>query len=252
MSLIKFNNQEKIFKVNLLIDSIYNHVIIKFNDETDIIDDILLNGFKELNEHNYIIQSDFSDMKYIYRIKEDGLTYILTNDENDIYTKSDTGNISGEMEEYIPTLEDVKNNKITELLSICNSMIIHGVDVEIDGNVEHFSYTDEDQVNVKEIFDLSIQTNVPMYYHADGESCKLYTVEQIANIYSSLATNKMHHITYFNQLKMYVQSLDDIDIVNAVAYGDELTGSYLDTYNAAMEQAKAGISALFTLNTVEG
>ncbi len=53
----------------------------------------------------------------------------------------------------------------------------------------------KDQTNIKELFDLAIQTNVPMYYHSDGNSCKLYTVKQIIELYTTADMNKMHHIT---------------------------------------------------------
>lgn len=145
-----------------------------------------------------------------------------------------------------PTLEDVKNIKINELSSICNQQIIQGADIEANGETSHFSYDYEDQVNIKELFDLSVQTNVPMYYHADGESCRVYTTEEIITIYAILSTNKSHHITYYNQLKMYVESLESIDDVNAVVYGQELTDEYIDTYNASMTQAKLVLETLLT------
>ena len=85
-----------------------------------------------------------------------------------------------------------------------------------------------------------------MYYHADGESCKLYTVEQIIAIYSTASTNKMHHTTYFNQLKLYTESLESIDDVNDVTYGQELTGEYLETYNASMAQAQLVLETLLS------
>lgn len=58
------------------------------------------------------------------------------------------------------------------------------------------------------------------------------------------AMNKMHHITYFNQLKMYIQSLDDIESVSEIEYGYELSGEYLRTYNSAMEQVTIGMKTL--------
>lgn len=87
------------------------------------------------------------------------------------------------------------------------------MDIEVNGETGHFSYDYEDQVNIKELFDLSVQTNVPMFYHADEESCKAYTTEELITIYIALSTNKFHHITYYNQLKMYIESLDNIDDV---------------------------------------
>ena len=247
MSLIKFIESSDNIEADLSVD-ILGRTKITFKDDSVIPDEsTLLSGFIELNEHNYIEQSDFSDMNYLYR-KIDDMTYILTRDESDNYIESETSpDFTHEdftHEEYIPTLEEVRNIKISNLSSICNQRIVNGVDINIDGVLEHFSYTEEDQTNIKELFDLSIQTKVPMYYHSDGNSCKLYSVEQIIELYTTSAMNKMHHITYFNQLKMYINTLDDSDIIATIEYGHELTDKYLNTYNAAMEQARIGMETL--------
>lgn len=242
MSLIQFENMEPI-KTTLSYD-LFNRILITFCSTDDVPDDsILVGGFKELNEHNFLEQADHSDMNYIYRKFEDGLTYILTSNENDVYIEPIIPD-PPVIDEYIPTIDEIRRLKISELSSICNNLITNGVCIDINGTMEHFSYTDEDQVNIKELFDLALQTNVPMYYHSDGNSCKLYTVEQIANLYISAATNKMHHITYYNQLKMYIQSLDDIETISSVEYGHELSGEYLEVYNSAMAQARIGMETL--------
>lgn len=204
-------------------------------------DDILLSGFEVLNENTFENQSDdyYHGYTTLYRDIDEN-TVILSNDGS-VYVEPEP---VPEPEPYVPTLEEIKDLKVQSLSSICKQSIINGVDVEIDGVVEHFSYDEEDQVNIKELFDLAMQTNVPLYYHADGESCKLYTVEQIVSIYTTNATNKMHHITYFNQLKLYVNSLETIEEVKTVNYGDELTGEYLQTYNDAMAQANVGLTTL--------
>lgn len=256
MSLIKFKNCTEYIEVNLSIIP-YNRIKIIFENENDIPDEaILSSGFIELNEHNFIKQSDFSDMNYIYQ-KIDDLTYTLTNDENDIYVIPETS-ISDENhkdfpeyipEIYIPTIDEIVNSKISSLSYICNRKIVSGVDIEIDETIEHFSYTEQDQTNIKELFDLAVQTNIPMYYHSDGNSCKLYTVEQIVKLYTTAAMNKMHHITYFNQLKKYINTLDDSDIVNSIEYGFELFGEYLETYNTAMSQAKISLETLLKLKS---
>ena len=148
--------------------------------------------------------------------------------------------------EYIPTVEELKAQKINMFSDICKSSIINGVDVELSDNIEHFSYSQEDQTNLKEIIDLALQTNVPMYYHSDGNGCKLYSVEELIAIYSSASTNKMHHITYFNQIRMYIDSLETREEVNAVEYGQELTGEYLQTYEQSMAQAQLVLETLLT------
>ncbi|MCM1027119.1 MAG: hypothetical protein NC432_11830 [Roseburia sp.] len=246
MSLILFkkSSSNKPIEVSL---SAYSNSRIKvvFADKSNVPKEkILTGGFVELNEHNYIEQSNFSDMNYIYQ-KLDELTYVLTSDKNDVYIEPETDIDSGYVpKEYIPTIEELRNKKISALSSVCNRMIISGVAIDIDGNMEHFSYSEEDQVNIKELFDLAIQTKVPLYYHADGSGCKVYTVEQIVTLYTTSAMNKMHHITYFNQLKMYINTLNDADTINAMEYGFELTGEYLDTYNAAMTAARISMETL--------
>lgn len=248
MSLIKFNNSSdnQLLEASLFIDSVGRVKIFFPNKEIIPDQSILLSGFMELNEHNHLEQSDFSNMNYLYK-EVDNTTYILTSDQEDIYKEPEI--LPSEYpefvpEEYIPTIDEIRSMKISTLSSICNKMIVNGVDIDIDGESEHFSYSEEDQTNIKELFDLAVQTNVPLYYHSDGNSCKLYTVKQIIDLYTTAAMNKMHQITYFNQLKMYLNTLDDPDVINTIEYGYELSGEYLDTYNAAMAQAKVGMETL--------
>lgn len=180
---------------------------------------------------------DYSSYTTIYRELDNGVQF---SNDGSVYVEPVIP------EPPKPTLEEVKISKINELSNICNQQIIQGVDIEVNGETGHFSYDYEDQVNIKELFDLSVQTNVPMFYHADEESCKAYSTEEIITIYAALSTNKSHHITYYNQLKMYVESLENIDDVKSVVYGQELTGEYLDTYNESMAQAQLVLDTLLT------
>lgn len=250
MQKIIFNNDSTKTVYDVTMSFQNKRIYIKFPESDETVDTALFaDGFVEVNEHNSFVQADFSGMKYIYRDFGDGLRYILTDVEDDVYVEPPEIETPIEPSEpYVPTLDEVKKSKISELSRICNQSIINGVDVEIDGNIEHFSYKEEDQVNIKEIFDIVIQTNIPMYYHSDGESCKLYTVEQIVTIYCTASTNKMHHTTYFNQLKLYVETLETSEEVNAIEYGQELTGTYLDTYNNSMMQAKLLLETLLFKN----
>lgn len=201
-----------------------------------------LSGCCLVNEWNpALIQTNREDYKYLYRKYENEPNIIELCNDNIPY--SDNG-IEIEYPEYTPTLEEVKTIKIAEFSRICNQMITNGVDIDVDGNIEHFSYTDEDQRNIKELFDIVLQTNNSMYYHSDNGGCKLYSVDQIINLYISEVTNKMHHTTYFNQMKMYIESLDDNSIISNITYGTELPGEYLDTYNNAMLKAKENIDFL--------
>lgn len=216
-----------------------NVIVINFKDTTPTIEE-MANGFEILNENNDFVQAEYPDFNTVYRTYEEDSNRIEISNDGEIYVKP----VIPTPEPYVPTLEEVKIMKINELSYTCNNLIINGVDIEIDGEIEHFSYKEEDQVNIKELFDLAVQTNVPMFYHADGCACKLYTVEQIINLYATATTNKMHHTTYFNQMKLYVNALETMEEVNAIEYGQELAGEYLETYNASMAQSQLVLEAL--------
>lgn len=190
------------------------------------------------------VYGEFKDFNTVYRIEEQ--TVILSNDGS-IYmdpVEPDPQPIP----EYVPTLEEVRTSKISELSTICNEMITNGVSMDLDGDgeSENYSYRTEDQTNIKDAFDLALQTGLCIPYHANNGGCILYPANQIIDLYISQKTNLTHHTTYFNQLKMYIMSLEDKEIINAINYGDELTGEYLDAYNIAMAQAKAVIDALLS------
>lgn len=224
-------------------DFVSKHVlVILFNQIAPTILE-LESGFKILNENNDFVQADYQNFNTIYRTYSDNPYKVELSDDGSVYVEPEP---VPEPEPYIPTLDDVKMQKINVLSHMCSQLITNGVSVDIDGTTEHFSYKDEDQVNIKEIFDLAVQTNVPMYYHSDGNSCKLYTVEQIIALYTATTTNKMHHQTYFNQLKLYTLAQENKESVENINYGDELTGTYLDIYNEAMAQAQVLLNALLS------
>lgn len=241
MAKIKFTENETIFNVAIkrIYSNEYNRIQLIFDND---IPEYFPCDFVEINEHNTdFVQAEYTGYNYIYK-RIDNKNFILTNNSEDVYTEPEI--IESTEKVYTPTLEDVKKSKIDSLSSICEDEIVKGVDVLIDNVIEHFSYRAEDQTNIKELFDLVIQTNEPIYYHADGMGLKLYTVSQIGNIYSSNIMNKNHHTAYFNQLKMYITSLQTIEEVESTEYGQELIGEYLEIYENAMSQARIAIHAL--------
>jgi hypothetical protein len=87
MALIKFNNSNNLLDVSLSIDAVKRTIIV-FKNIEDVPDKtVLLNGFKEHNEHRLnFVQSDFSDMNYLYR-QIDDVTYVLTSKSGDEYVE---------------------------------------------------------------------------------------------------------------------------------------------------------------------
>lgn len=232
MEKIKFNKNDIIFNVRM---TRVKDDVIKIESEKAIPNEIITNGFSIINEFNDSIMADYSDYKTIYVELTDNAYYLSTGDK---YVEPTPENPEP-TEPIIETLENIKTNKISELNTICNKMITSGVDVEIDGKTEHFSYTIEDQANIDDIAQMAKSTNMEQSYHCDNGSCKLYTVEEITKIYMTQKMNKAHNITYANQLKLYVKSLKEKAEVESIAYGQDLTGEYLNTYNTIMEHEQS-------------
>ena len=147
---------------------------------------------------------------------------------------------------YETTLDEAKSKKINELSKICKETIENGVTIKIDGVDETFSYGIEsgDQGNIDDIFNLAISTGLSQPYHCNGGSCKLYTVQQISELYVACKVLKAKETTYFNQMKQYITDTNDKATIEALTYGQELTGIYLENYNAMMAQSQEIINAL--------
>lgn len=131
-----------------------------------------------------------------------------------------------------------KSIKIPELSNACNEAINAGTTIQFsNGPSEMFTYNIDDQANISEMTNAMIMGATSYPYHASGDDCRMYSKDEIVQIYSTLSALKTHHLTYYNQLRAYVNSLTSAEDVYNVQYGQELTGIYLDTYNTLMQQA---------------
>lgn len=178
-----------------------------------------------------------SDGFYMYKAVDDQVVE-TTAEEKEAWEKERDAN----------RLESALDAKISEISAACNSAIIAGVDY---GN-KHFSYDNDDQKNISNAAQLAITTGLGVPYHADGESCEIFSKEDIVAIYVTEETNLTHNVTYHNQLKLYVQTLDTIEKIEAIKYGEtELTGKYKETYNIIMAQAQEVIKKFIGENSQE-
>lgn len=177
--------------------------------------------------------------------KEENVTDIFKNYKS--LTEEEKTEILSECDiDYTPTLDEIKLRKINNFSLICKQNIENGVEIDIGDNKEHFTYGIEngDQGNIDDLFNLAITTKLSQPYHSSGGTCKLYTVEQISQLYIAVKMLKAKETTYFNQLKRYIEDCIDEEIVKNISYGDELTGEYLETYNEMMEQSESIVMAL--------
>ena len=145
------------------------------------------------------------------------------------------------------TLEQALSVKLAELSEVCGAAINAGAAVTLpDGTEEQFTYSTADQANISEMFTACLMGAQSYPYHANDEACKTYTAAQIMAIYGTLSMYKTGQLTYHNQLKQYVKTLDDMEDVLAVVYGQPLTGDYLTAYNTLMQEAQAQMQAVIS------
>ena len=81
------------------------------------------------------------------------------------------------------------------------------------------------------MFDAVLMGATMYPYQSDDGNCRTYTAEEIVTIYPTLAGNKTAQLTYYHQLKDYIDTLDTAKEIEAVTYGQPLTGEYLEHYN---------------------
>lgn len=95
-----------------------------------------------------------------------------------------------------------------------------------DGQSYHFSLTTQDQLNLITLSSLVVSGQTEIPYHADGELCRYYSVEDINTILNTTTAFKTYHVTYFNSLKAYVESLATIEEISAIEYGCVIPEEY--------------------------
>ena len=124
-------------------------------------------------------------------------------------------------------IELVKQSKIAEMRNACNKKIIEGFTVELsDGNVYKFDLTVEDQLNIMSLKEMISEGVTEIPYHASGEICKFYSVEDINRIIQAASNLKTYCVTYYNSLKSYIQSLTDIYEIDKIEFGTTIPDEY--------------------------
>lgn len=211
-------------------------------------------------KHNVILSCDESEAQYVQindcfyhanwmgSITTDSVQYHIAEvirideDEYNILVQSSDENVFNDIESSIEqdvndapvvdqddrvTIEYIRSSKIKELSVTCNKSIEYGVDVSLsDGITGHFSLTTQDQLNLITLQAMVASGETMIPYHADGELCRYYSVEDIERIMNAATIHKTFHVTYFNSLKVYVESLTDMKEISSVKYGMEIPVEY--------------------------
>ena len=72
-------------------------------------------------------------------------------------------------------------------------------------------------------------------YHADGEEVSFYTAEEINELIAAANNFKIYQTTYCNALKTYINTLETIEEISAITYGDEIPEEYKSSVLKTLE-----------------
>ena len=143
--------------------------------------------------------------------------------------------------QYVPTLEEIKAKKVTEMNDAQQATIQNGLDITLsDGTVEHFTLKDQDQTSLMGLQTLVAQglERIPWHNADQSEHCKYYSNVDMAIIAEKALQFVTYHVTYFRDLRIYIRSLSDKEDVKNIFYGTiipvEFQSEVLVDYISAM------------------
>lgn len=154
----------------------------------------------------------------------------------DALLRLDTETVKKEIEtaEDLADIEYVRQKKLREMSEACADTIEYGFDIQLsDGYVHHFSLTIVDQVMIMALAQKAKAGQTVLPWHADGEACQFFSPEDILAVNTEMENLITFEETYFNSLKQYILSMNVIEQINAVTYGQEIPEAYWsDVYRA--------------------
>lgn len=204
MKKARFSSQQQTVKV--LEDTNKYYIFICLNGEKKT--EKLENVDKELEyfEYDYVEIVEFKENIDIKDVKDNPSKYLH-------YTNS-------------KKLADIKATKLKEISKKCEDTIYNGVDVKMPDGTYHFSLTEEDQLN---IFGLQAKISAgqtALEYHADGQPCKYYSVEDIQKLITAAMTFVSYNTTYCNSLNMWIKAETDSTVIESIYYGIDIPETY--------------------------
>lgn len=161
------------------------------------------------------------------------------------YQLSDDGSV------YIPpeplpeielTLEDVINQKVSQMNMQQQAIIAGGCDVQLsDGTTEHFTLTQNDQLSLNSLSVKVLEglTAIPWHASDEDEGCRFYTEEDMKIITDTCANFVTWHVTWFRDLRRYIRSLTSKEEVQAITYETNIPMEYRSEVLQALMVQKA-------------
>ena len=211
-----------------VVSDLENIEIIDIYDDTDV----LINSTNDYNGYSSIT------LDMTYRIDKVFVPVVrVAFKKKDLDTLVDELNkkVNNIIDTSAMTLEEYKEYKISQLDKECRAIIEQGLDIETSLGVKHFTYKQDDQFNVKTLFDSARLVKMDVPFHSSKNSCTIYTWQDAIKIYIALEGNLLYHITYCNALFMNIrEDLHTKEEVAKVTYGQEVPESRKQDMQSAL------------------
>jgi hypothetical protein len=223
MAYLKFLDSQKIIQCIVVPES--EHIVtLKFHDAVTVDKsgfDLFLDEQGELDiggdsyhGYNTVYRNDDTTAEYNgYQLSNDGSVYEKQTQPTPVE----------------PTLDELKEQKIAEMNTAQQESIQNGVDVTLsDGTIEHFTLTDHDQTSLMGLQTKVAQgeTQIPWHTSDVNEPCKYYSNTDMALITETAMQAVTFAVTYFRDLRIYINSLEDSTSVQNVTYGMTIPKEY--------------------------
>lgn len=182
----------------------------------------LTNGFT-LSRPDHDDNWDYSAYTTVYQEIDGGAQF---SNDGSIYTPPEP---TPELEPYEPTLEEIKEQKISEMNAEQQKIIQYGVEVPLsDGTTERFTLKDQDQMSLMGLQTLAQQgtDKIPWHEADNAEHCKYYSAEDMEKITGAALSFISYQVTYFRDLRIYINSMSDKESVQSVTYGMYIPTEY--------------------------
>lgn len=208
----------------------------------------------------YVVNSPETMDKVLYKVKPDGIADVWLRDNERVVPATEENQISYEADEVfcqvnsaviskdeiaadfdfwfsmlnqIPDLdanelgiEARRAAKMSEISAECEQTITAGVDVQLGSEIQHFSLTVHDQIN---LFGKQAQLSAgaeKLEYHNDGNPCKFYTAEEMTAIITAAMNHVSLQTTYCNSMYDWIKSCAKASEIESIHYGDEIPEAY--------------------------
>jgi len=194
-------------------------------------------SFKNINDHVVMLADLGVAETKGFTLSREGMkddwdysafTTIYDQNGDDVYFSND-GSVKPEptpepqpepQPEPLPTIDEIRQAKISEMNSVQQKTIDHGVTVNLSVGTERFTLTSHDQESL-----LGLQTMVAQgiqqipWHNADhDQACKYYSLADMTKIINASLTFITYHVTFFRDLRIYINSLTNKDKIESLTY----------------------------------